>query len=115
MPARCRVPVQAGWIDNGACGACARLGNRRQLPTTDGTSATAQAGCLIVLDNTGKPAETFYGSLINGPWDMAAFDGGDEAALFVTNVLNGTVTTGVYPWSGGQARDGGTHQRVRFR
>ena len=74
--------LRTGWVIVGS------------LPTTDGTSATAQAGCLIVLDNTGKPAETFYGSLINGPWDMAAFDGGDEAALFVTNVLNGTVTPG---------------------
>ncbi len=41
-----------------------------------------------------KPWKRFYGSLINGPWDMAAFDGGDEASLFVTNVLNGTVAAG---------------------
>lgn len=61
------------------------------LPTMDGTSVTGQAGCLIVLDNTGKPVETFFGSLINGPWDMAAFDGADQEWLFVTNVLNGTV------------------------
>src|SRR6476661_2908141 len=42
------------------------------LPTTDGTSATAQAGCLIVLDSLGTAVETFSGSLINGPWDMTA-------------------------------------------
>lgn len=39
----------------------------------------------------GNPVETFFGSLINGPRDMTAFDRGDEASLFATNVLNGTV------------------------
>lgn len=34
--------------------------------------------------------ETFAASLINGPWDMTALDEGDQADLFVTNVLNGT-------------------------
>ena len=33
------------------------------------------SGCLIALDSLGNSVETFYGSLINGPWDMAAFDG----------------------------------------
>src|SRR5207245_5802271 len=61
------------------------------LPTSDGTSATAQAGCLIVLDSEGNLAETIHGSLINGPWDVTAVDGDREAVLFVTNVLNGTV------------------------
>ena len=61
------------------------------LPTSDGTSPTAQAGCLIVLDSMGKPVETLFGSLINGPWDMTAFERSGEAMLFVTNVLNGTV------------------------
>lgn len=61
------------------------------LPTTDGTSATAGAGCLIVLNKWGKVVETFSGHNINGPWDMTAVDGDFIAALFVTNVLNGTV------------------------
>ena len=64
------------------------------LPTTDGTSATAQAGCLLVLDSNGNVVETFFGSLINGPWDMTVADGGSHASLFVTNVLNGTVAGG---------------------
>jgi hypothetical protein len=70
--------LRTGWVIVGS------------LPTTDGTSATAQAGCLLVLDNEGTVAETFYGSLINGPWDMTALDSGSSATLFVTNVLNGT-------------------------
>jgi hypothetical protein len=73
------VVLEQGWVIVGS------------LPTTDGTSATAQAGCLIVLDSLGTAVETFSGSLINGPWDMTAFDGEHEAKLFVTNVLNGTV------------------------
>jgi len=61
------------------------------LPTTDGTSATAQAGCLIVLDSSGVPIATISGNGINGPWDMTALDMGTTAVLFVANVLNGTV------------------------
>ena len=64
------------------------------LPTADGTSATAQAGCLIVLNSMGQVVETFSGSPINGPWDMTALDLGNAAVLFFTNVLNGTVAAG---------------------
>lgn len=71
--------LRTGWVIVGS------------LPTSDGTSATAQAGCLIVLDSQGNAVETIYGSLINGPWDMTAADDDRTAALFVTNVLNGTV------------------------
>ncbi len=73
------VELRSGWVIVGS------------LPTTDGTSATAKAGCLLVLDSHGHLAEDLKGDLINGPWDMTAFDAGDWAALFVTNVLNGTV------------------------
>ncbi len=34
--------LRSGWVIVGS------------LPTTDGTSATAQAGCLLVLDNQGN-------------------------------------------------------------
>lgn len=61
------------------------------LPTTDGTSATAKPGCLIILNSSGNPVATLSGNGINGPWDMTAVDMGTAAVLFVTNVLNGTV------------------------
>jgi hypothetical protein len=64
------------------------------LPTSDGTAATAKAGCLIVLDSNGNVVETITGNHINGPWDMTAVDGDNVVALFVTNVLNGTVAAG---------------------
>lgn len=73
------VALRSGWVIVGS------------LPTSDGTSTTAMAGCLIVLDSTGKPVETFSGAPINGPWDMTAWERGTKAKLFVTNVLNGTV------------------------
>ena len=86
--------LRAGWVIVGS------------LPTTDGTSATAQAGCLLVLDNMGNVAETFYGSLINGPWDMTALDSGSSATLFVSNVMNGTLA------GGGNVVHGGTVVRL---
>jgi hypothetical protein len=86
--------LRTGWVIVGS------------LPTTDGTSATAQAGCLLVLDNNGNVVETFYGSLINGPWDMAALDSGSSVNLFVTNVLNGTLA------GGGNVVHGGTVVRL---
>jgi hypothetical protein len=91
------VVLESGWVIVGS------------LPTADGTAATAQAGCLIVLDNMGNAVETFYGSLISGPWDMTAFDGGHEAKLFVTNVLNGTVA------AGGTVVNGGTVTRLNLK
>jgi hypothetical protein len=64
------------------------------LPTTNGMAATAKAGCLIVVNNQGQVAETIAGHGVNGPWDMATVSAGPLAALFVSNVLNGTVAAG---------------------
>jgi hypothetical protein len=61
------------------------------LPTKNGMSATMQAGCLLVLNSSGKVVQTISGGPINGPWGMTALDQGSTATLFVTNVLNGTV------------------------
>jgi hypothetical protein len=74
--------LENGWVIVGS------------LPTTDGMSDTAQGGCLLVLNSTGSVVETFSGSLINGPWDSALADSGNTSALFVANVLNGTVAGG---------------------
>ena len=90
------VALRRGWVVVGS------------LPTSDGTSATAKAGCLIVLDNKGNPVETFSGGSINGPWDMTAFDLGENVSLFVTNVLNGTVA------GGGQVVNRGTVTRLNL-
>ena len=69
--------LRSGWVIVGS------------LPTKNG--AISGSGCLIVLDRWGHVRETFAGQGINGPWDMASLDLGNQAVLFVTNVLNGTV------------------------
>jgi hypothetical protein len=73
------VALRSGWVIVGS------------LPTSNGKSATARAGCLIVVNSNGKAVKTISGAPINGPWDMTAVDQGAKATLFVTNVLNGTV------------------------
>ena len=88
------VALRSGWVVVGS------------LPTSDGTSATMKAGCLVVLNPWGTAVETISGPLINGPWDMTAFDGGRSALLFVTNVLNGTVAASP------NVVDGGTVVRI---
>jgi len=88
------VALRSGWVIVGS------------LPTKDGTSATMKAGCLIVIDATGKPVETISGAPIDGPWDMTALDEGGSAWLFVTNVLNGTLAASP------NIVDGGTVVRI---
>ena len=63
------------------------------VPTTDGTFATIQQGSILILNRNGAVVGTLSDStLLDGPWDMAAIDNGNTAVLFVSNVLNGTVT-----------------------
>jgi hypothetical protein len=88
------VVFRSGWVIVGS------------LPTSDGMATTARSGCLLVLNSTGQVVETIHGNPINGPWDMTAVEGDDWAALFVTNVLNGTVAVG------GDVVDGGTVVRI---
>jgi hypothetical protein len=90
------VALRSGWVIVGS------------LPTKDGTSATMQAGCLLVINSNGTVVETISGGPINGPWDMTAIDSGSTATLFVTNVLNGTVAASP------NTVDGGTVVRVQL-
>jgi hypothetical protein len=46
----------------------------------------------MVLNSAGVVVRTISGRLINGPWDMTAAQVGDDAVLFVTNVLKRSVT-----------------------
>jgi hypothetical protein len=66
------------------------------LPTSNGKSATAQLGCLIVLDSSGKPVSTIASPRIAGPWDMASTSQGNETTLFVSNALDGGAAKGVH-------------------
>jgi sugar lactone lactonase YvrE len=64
------------------------------LPTTNGKSATAKYGCLIVLDSEGKAVETIASKNIQGPWDSTAKSEGSKTMLFVSNALNGGPVAG---------------------
>ncbi|MDD5544270.1 MAG: hypothetical protein PHX83_13960 [Acidobacteriia bacterium] len=63
------------------------------VPTSDGTCGTVQAGSLLILDRNGNLVETLSDpSLLDGPWDLTIREEGENAQVFVSNVLNGTVT-----------------------
>ena len=68
------VMLKSGWVIVGSA------------PSTDGTTKTLGAGCLVVLDSTGKVAGTIAGPEIADPWgNMAWIDNGGTATLFVSN------------------------------
>ena len=79
------------------------------LPTSNGMSATARAGCLIVLDSAGTPVETIAGRQIAGPWDMTAVTHGSLTTLFVSNALVGGAHAGLH------TIDNSTVVRIRLR
>jgi hypothetical protein len=66
------------------------------LPTTNGTTAAAKYGCLIVLDSEGKAVETIASKNIQGPWDSTAKSEGSKTSLFVSNALNGGAAKGTH-------------------
>ena len=61
------------------------------VPTTNGT--TVGQGALQVIDRRGHLVQTLRDpQFLDGPWDLAVDDHGDHAHIFVSNVLNGTVS-----------------------
>ncbi len=63
------------------------------VPTTDGTFGTIQQGSLIAIDRWGHQIASFTDStFLDGPWDLTLVDHGSRATVFVSNVLNGTVS-----------------------
>ena len=66
------------------------------VPTTDGTCNTigqTEPPALLILDRNGRRLKTLADrKLLDGPWDLTIHDQGELAQVFVSNVLNGTVT-----------------------
>lgn len=63
------------------------------VPTSDGTINTIGQGALQVIDRNGKWLQTWTDPVfLDGPWDLALDDDGPLAHIFVSNVLNGTVS-----------------------
>src|SRR5580692_10396179 len=66
--------LKTGWVIVGSA------------PSADGTTKTKGAGCLIILDSSGKVAGPIAGDKINMPWgNMATIDEGETATWFVSN------------------------------
>lgn len=65
--------LNTGWVIVGSA------------PSTDGTTRTLGAGCLLVLDPNGELVATWAGPNINAPWgNMATIDNGTTASVFVS-------------------------------
>lgn len=62
------------------------------LTTADGTSATASAGALQIISPSGTLLDVIANSAISGPWGIAAYEQGKSVDVFVSNVLNGTIS-----------------------
>jgi len=63
------------------------------VPTSNGTFSTIQQGSLLILDKNGQVVANLTNkAMLDGPWDMTVYDAGSIAFVFVSNVLNGTVT-----------------------
>jgi hypothetical protein len=63
------------------------------VPTTDGTFNTIGQGALQVIDRRGRLIHTWKDPVVlDGPWDLALDDDGALAHIFVSNVLNGSVS-----------------------
>jgi hypothetical protein len=61
------------------------------VPTN--SSGTAQQGSLLILNQFGKPVANLTNpALLDGPWDLTVVPNGNHPMVFVSNVLNGTVT-----------------------
>jgi hypothetical protein len=65
--------LKSGWVIVGSA------------PSTDGSTRTLGAGCLLVLDSNGQLVNTWANANINAPWgNMAVIDNGSSATLFIS-------------------------------
>ncbi len=65
--------LKSGWVIVGSA------------PSTDGTTRTLGAGCLLVLDPNGQLVATWTSADIYTPWgNMATIDNGTGATLFIS-------------------------------
>ncbi len=63
------------------------------LPTADGTSATAGPGALQIVSPSGVLLNAIANpAIVNGPWGLAVNEATSAVQIFISNVLNGTIT-----------------------
>jgi hypothetical protein len=70
------------------------VGNAQRIEATATAPATVDIGSLTFLDRDGNVVSTLMDNrLLRGPWDMTADESDpDDPILYVSNVLDGTVT-----------------------
>ena len=69
------------------------VGNVPATYDSQGNLVSVGQGSLRILDKSGNLVTTLTDhSLLDGPWDLTINDQGSKAQVFVSNVLNGTVT-----------------------
>jgi hypothetical protein len=62
------------------------------VPTTNGTSVKPPGALLFIDRNGHQISPSPYTNKLDGPWGLTIDDHFDDARVFVSNVLNGTVT-----------------------
>jgi hypothetical protein len=62
------------------------------VPTTDGKNVVPPGSLLIINPQGHLIKELKDARLLDGPWDLAVIDGGTFVKVFVSDVLNGTVS-----------------------
>ncbi len=62
------------------------------VPSTDGTPATVGRGEILFFNKSGAVVGQFSDPALQGPWGLTVVDEGAHAQVFVSNVLNGTVS-----------------------
>ena len=82
--------LKAGFVLVGNCP------TNNQLPVPGST-----AGSILLIDSAGHLVTTYINPAIQGPWDFTVQDEGARVKVFVSNVVNGTVTRIDLELSGG--------------
>ncbi len=72
------------------------VGNTPQTTDANGMPTGVASGSLLILDRNGKVVETLDATnplyKLDGPWGLTIVNQGSTSHVFVSNVLNGTVT-----------------------
>jgi len=71
--------------------ALAQLGKFIVVGNVPVVGSTPGSGALTVLNSSGNVVNTLTGAFINGPWGLAISQKGNQATLYVSNLIDGTV------------------------
>lgn len=82
--------LKAGFV---IVGNVPSVGGAGTCTEINGEETGVEQGSLIILNRQGRIVKTITSEkFLNSPWDLTIRDNGDTAAVFVSDVLSGTVT-----------------------